>query len=83
MAHREGYTTVASVDVSLADLHLRTENFREAKTHCENALIIYGQYRAGHSSHEISTGLIEIGGLFESIGESNRALCYCKGLLKS
>jgi len=82
LAHGEGHTRVASVYVNLADLHLRTGRFREAKNHCENALIIYGRHRAGHSSDEISTGLTEIAGLFESMGEYNQAICLLQKALE-
>lgn len=82
LTHGEGHTAVASVYVSLADLHLRAGRFGEAKTHCENALIIYGRQRAGHSSDEISTGLTEIAGLFESMGEYNQALSLLQRALE-
>ncbi|KAH9319773.1 hypothetical protein KI387_021542, partial [Taxus chinensis] len=78
----ERHTAVASVYASLADLYLRTGKFREAKTHCENALIIYGRQGAGHSSDEIATGLTEIAGLFESMGENKQALSLLQKALE-
>ncbi|GLJ19477.1 hypothetical protein SUGI_0351700 [Cryptomeria japonica] len=78
----EGHTTVASVYASLADLYLRTGKFNESKNHCENALIIYGRQGAAHYSDEIATGLTEIAGLFESMGENKQALSLLQKALE-
>ncbi|XP_002970481.2 protein KINESIN LIGHT CHAIN-RELATED 1 [Selaginella moellendorffii] len=77
-AKGDSHTAVAAVYVSLADLYLKTGRQREAKTYCENALKIFGKNNAGH---ELSSGLVEVAGVYEAMGEREQALSLLKRAL--
>lgn len=70
----ENHPTVASVFVRLADLYNRIGKFRESKSHCENALRIYGKPIPGVSSEEVAAGLTNVSSIFESMNEHEQAL---------
>lgn len=70
----ESHPSVASVFVRLADLHNKTGKFRESKSHCENALRIYGKPAPGAAAEEIASGLAEVSAIYESMNEHEQAL---------
>eukprot|EP01018_Ginkgo_biloba_P012894 Gb_03607 [translate_table: standard] len=78
----EGHTRIAALFVSLAELYMKMGKLREAKIYCENALKIYGRQGAAHSPDEIATGLTEVAGLFETMGEHEHALCLFQRALE-
>lgn len=80
--HGEGHTQVAVLFVSLAELYMKMGKLRESKSYCENALRIFGRREAGHSPDEIATGLTEVAGLFESMGEYQSAIRLFRRALK-
>ena len=53
----DNHTLVAACYVSLAELYLKTNKPREAKTFCENALRIYGKQGSGHNPEDVANGL--------------------------
>lgn len=65
---------VASAHTSLADLFLRTNNPREAKVHCQNALQIYAKQGVGHVPSDVAFGLVNIASILEQLNEKETAL---------
>lgn len=82
LAHGKSHTQVAILFVSLAELYTKMGKPRESKNYCENALRIFGRREAGHSPDEIATGLTEVAGLFESMGEYQYAIRLFRRALK-
>ncbi|XP_042507588.1 protein KINESIN LIGHT CHAIN-RELATED 2-like [Macadamia integrifolia] len=72
----EGHTAIASIFVSLADLHLKKGMIKDAQLHCEEALLIYGSIDANalNSVEEVAIGLTATAALFESMGELKHAI---------
>lgn len=80
--HGEDHTQIGILFVSLAELYMKMGKLRESKSYCENALRIFGRRQAGHSPDEIATGLTELAGLFESMGEYQFAIRLFRRALK-
>ncbi|KAJ6810332.1 protein KINESIN LIGHT CHAIN-RELATED 2-like [Iris pallida] len=78
----ENHPSVASVFVRLADLYNKTGKLRESKTHCENALKIYGKPMPGTNNEEIASGLTDVSAIYESMGDHDHALKLLKKVLK-
>ncbi|KAJ4966915.1 hypothetical protein NE237_018764 [Protea cynaroides] len=72
----ETHTTVASIFVSLADLHLRRGMLKDAQLQCQKALLIYGSVDQNklNSAEDVAMGLTAIAGLFQSMGEIKHAI---------
>lgn len=78
----ENHPNVAQVYVRLADLYNRTGKFKESKTHCENALKIYGKPIPGSSTEEIASGFTDVSAIYESMNEYEHALKLLHKALK-
>ena len=61
---------------------MKMGKLRESKSYCENALRIFGSRQAGDPPDEIATGLTEVSGLFESMGEYQFAIRLFRRALK-
>lgn len=70
----ENHPSVASVFVRLADLYQKSGKMREAKSYCENALRIYAKPVQGSPLEEITSGLIDVSAIYESMNEPEQAL---------
>ena len=55
---------------------------RESKSYCENALRIFGSQQASDPPDEIATGLKEVAGLFEYMGEYQFSIRFFRRALK-
>lgn len=69
LIHGKDHTRVAALSLSLAEVCMKKGNIKESKSYCEYALRIYGKQEGNHPADEIATGLTEVAGLFESMGE--------------
>ncbi|KAJ6799373.1 protein KINESIN LIGHT CHAIN-RELATED 2-like [Iris pallida] len=78
----ENHPSVALVSVRLADLYNKTGKLKESKTHCENALKIYGKPIPGTNNEEIASGLTDVSAIYESMGDNEQALKLLKKALK-
>ncbi|KAL2622314.1 hypothetical protein R1flu_002519 [Riccia fluitans] len=70
----ENHALVASVYVRLSELYMKTGKPREAKTYCESALRIFGTHAAGHSVEDLVYGLSDVAGVYEMMGEKEKAI---------
>ncbi|KAL3691737.1 hypothetical protein R1sor_005388 [Riccia sorocarpa] len=70
----ENHALVASVYVKLSELYMKTGKPREAKTFCESALRILGTHAAGHSVEDLVYGLADVAGIYEMMGEKEKAI---------
>ncbi|XP_047310042.1 protein KINESIN LIGHT CHAIN-RELATED 2-like [Impatiens glandulifera] len=70
----ENHPSVASVFVRLGELYQKSGKLREAKSYCENALRIYAKPVQGSPPEEISSGLIDVSAIYESMNEPEQAL---------
>ncbi|KAE8682415.1 RNA exonuclease 4-like [Hibiscus syriacus] len=80
-AKGDNHPTVALVFVRLADLYNKIGKLRDSRTHCENALRIYGKPNPGIPSEEIASGLIDIAAIYQSMNELDQALKLLKKAL--
>lgn len=78
----ENHPSVALVFVRLADLYNKTGNFKESRSHCENALRIFGKPTLGTTSEEIASGLTDVSAIYESMSEHEQALKLLQKALK-
>ncbi|XP_057819411.2 protein KINESIN LIGHT CHAIN-RELATED 1 isoform X2 [Cryptomeria japonica] len=72
--HGKDSIIVAALSLSLAEVCLKKGTIRESKSYCENALRIYARVKVGQFPDEIASGLTEVAGLFESMGEYEHSL---------
>lgn len=70
----DNHTLVAGCYVSLAELYMKTNKLREAKTFCENALHIYGKQGSGHNPNDIASGLADVAAVYEQMNEKDTAI---------
>lgn len=70
----ENHPLVASVLVLLAELYLKTGRFRESRSYCENALLIYEKPLPGTSPEEVASGLTDISAICASMNDHEMAL---------
>ncbi|GER53167.1 tetratricopeptide repeat protein [Striga asiatica] len=73
-ARGESHPAVAYVYVRLADLYNRTGKFRDSRSYCENALRIFEKPSPGTAPEEVAGGLADISAIYDSMGETERAL---------
>ncbi|XP_017238441.1 protein KINESIN LIGHT CHAIN-RELATED 2 [Daucus carota subsp. sativus] len=73
-AKGENHPLVASVFVRLANLYNKIGKCSEAKSYCKNALRIYMNPVPGSSLEEISSGLIEVSGIYESLNDLDQSV---------
>ena len=78
----ENHPTVASVFVRLADLYNKTGKLKESKSHCENALKIYGRPIPGTNNEEIASGLTDVSAIYESMSDHEQALKLLQKVLR-
>ncbi|OIW12402.1 hypothetical protein TanjilG_04151 [Lupinus angustifolius] len=81
-AKGENHPTVASVYVRLADLYNKIGKFKESKSHCKNALRIFGKSNPGIPSEEVASGLIDVAAIYQSMNDLGRGLKLLKKALK-
>lgn len=77
----DNHTLVAACYVSLAELYLKTNKPREAKTFCENALRIYGKQGSGHNPEDVANGLTDVAAIYEQMNEKETALALLQRAL--
>lgn len=70
----DNHTLVAGCYVSLAELYMKTNKLREAKSFCENALNIYGKQGSGHNPNDIASGLADVAAVYEQMNEKDTAI---------
>jgi tetratricopeptide (TPR) repeat protein len=63
----DNHTLVAGCYVSLAELYMKTNKLREAKSFCENALHIYGKQGSGHNPNDVAA-------VYEQMNEKDAAI---------
>lgn len=78
----DNHPSVASVFVRLAELHYKMGKFRESKSYCINALLIYENPMQGSPNDDIGNGFIEVAGIYESMNEFGAAITLLKKALK-
>ncbi|KAE9612717.1 hypothetical protein Lal_00005991 [Lupinus albus] len=81
-AKGENHPTVASVYVRLADLYNKIGKFKESKSYCKNALIIFGKSNPRIPSEEVASGLIDVAAIYQSMNDLGRGLKLLKKALK-
>lgn len=70
----DNHTLVAGCYVSLAELYMKTNKPREAKSFCENALHIYGKQGSGHNPNDVASGLADVAAVYEQMNEKDAAI---------
>lgn len=70
----DNHTSVAGCYVSLAELYVKTNKFREAKSYCENALHIYGKQGVGNNPNDTASGLSDVAAVYEIMNEKDTSL---------
>lgn len=78
----ENHSSVALVNIRLADLYYKTGKLRESKSYCENALRIYTKPVPGTTPEEIASGLTEISAIYEALNEPEEALKFLQKAMK-
>ncbi|KAK1440867.1 hypothetical protein QVD17_06699 [Tagetes erecta] len=78
----DNHPSVALVFVRLAELYHKMGKFRDTKSFCENALLIYENPMPESTSDEIGYGFIEVAGIYESMNEVGVAVKLLKKALK-
>lgn len=73
-AKGENHPSVASVFVRLANVYNKIGKCSESRSYCKNALRIYMNPVPNSSLEEISSGLIEVSAIFESLNDLDQSL---------
>ena len=80
MGEERNLSTAAHALVRLADLYSRMGRFNESKSHCEDALRVYG--KEGLANGDVASGLAELAAVYETMGEHEEAILMLKKALK-
>lgn len=78
----DNHTLVAGCYVSLAELYMKTNKNREAKSFCENAIQIYGKQGSGHNPNDIASGFADVAAVYEQMNEKDTAIFLLQRALK-
>jgi tetratricopeptide (TPR) repeat protein len=78
----DNHTLVAGCYVSLAELYVKTNKNREAKSFCENAIQVYGKQGSGHNPNDIASGFADVAAVYEQMNEKDAAILLLQRALK-